>query len=72
MHERQRASELLTVTNDGVDPGRQLITVVRKGQPGRAGAAGLQRRVRVASALSVEMDGLVPDGPDQPLWSTLR
>ncbi|MGH3562851.1 MAG: integrase, partial [Mycobacterium sp.] len=26
-----RASELLTVTQGGVDPGRQLVTVVRKG-----------------------------------------
>nr|WP_239656503.1 hypothetical protein [Mycobacterium riyadhense] len=26
-----RVSELLTVTQGGVDPGRQLITVVRKG-----------------------------------------
>jgi hypothetical protein len=34
-----RASELLAVTNDGVDPGRQVITVVRK-------AAGPSRSCR--------------------------
>ena len=46
-----RASELLSVTQGGVDPGRQLITVVRKGAGRRAAAAGLDRRVRVVAAL---------------------
>jgi integrase len=46
-----RASELLSATQGGVDPGRQLIAVVRKGQPGGPGAASLYRRVRVAAAL---------------------
>jgi len=67
-----RASELLSVTQGGVDPGRQLVSVVRKG-------------TRVAQELpasvdafvwlrlyQVEVEGLVPKGRRQPLWWTLR
>ena len=46
-----RASELLSATQGGADPGRQLITVVRKGSRGAAAAAGLGRCVRVAAAV---------------------
>ena len=38
-----RASELLSVTQGGVDPGRQVITVARKGSRRGAGAAGVDR-----------------------------
>ena len=67
-----RASELLSVTQGGVDPGRQLISVVRKGsgelqelrlRPTRSCGCGSTRR---------EMEGLVPRGRRQPLWWTLR
>ena len=67
-----RASELLSATQSGVDPGRQLITVVRKGT----------REVQELPASSdafvwlrlyqVEMQDAVPLGPAQPLWWTLR
>ncbi len=67
-----RASELLSATRGGVDPGRQLVAVVRKGT----------RRVQElpASADSFvrlrlyqqEMAGLIPAGRRQPLWWTLR
>ena len=46
-----RASELLSVTQGGVDPGRQLITVVRKGAARCAAAPGVDRRVRLVAAL---------------------
>ena len=67
-----RASELLSVTQGGVDPGRQLITVVRKGS----------REVQELPASSdafvwlrlyqVEMEGLIPRGRTKPLWWTRR
>ena len=46
-----RASELLSATQGGVDPGRGLITVVRKGSREIAAAAGVAGRVRLAAAL---------------------
>jgi len=46
-----RASELLGVTGGSVDPGSQLVTVIRKGVAGDAAAAGVAGRVRVAAAL---------------------
>jgi site-specific recombinase XerD len=67
-----RASELLTVTNDGVDPGRQLITVVRKGSLAVQELPASSDAFVWLRLYQVEMDGLVPDGPDQPLWWTLR
>jgi site-specific recombinase XerD len=67
-----RASELLSVTRGGVDPGRQLISVVRKGS----------RQVQELPASSdafvwlrlyqVQMDEVIPKGARQPLWWTLR
>jgi len=67
-----RASELLSVSRGGVDPGRQLITVVRKGSremqqlPASAGAFVWLRLYQL------EMDGKLPAGSGQPLWWTLR
>lgn len=67
-----RASELLAVTQSGVDPGRQLITVVRKG------SRELQELPASTDAFvwlrlyQTEMDGLIPFGRRQPLWWTLR
>jgi len=67
-----RASELLSVARGGVDPGRQLITVVRKG------SRALQQLPASADAFvwlrlyQLEMDGLLPRGSGQPLWWTLR
>jgi integrase len=67
-----RASELLSATRGGVDPGRQLITVVRKG------TRAVQQLPASADAFvwlrlyQVEMDGGLPRGSGQPLWWTRR
>lgn len=67
-----RASELLSTTLAGVDPGRQLITVVRKG------TRELQELPASTDAFvwlrlyQVEMAELIPKGRRQPLWWTLR
>jgi site-specific recombinase XerD len=67
-----RASELLSATLNGVDPGRQLITVVRKG------TGELQQLPASSDAFvwlrlyQVEMAELIPRGRRQPLWWTLR
>ena len=67
-----RASELLSATLAGVDPGRQVITVVRKG------TRELQELPASTDAFvwlrlyQVEMEGLIPQGRRQPLWWTLR
>jgi site-specific recombinase XerD len=67
-----RASELLSATAGGVDPGRQLITVVRKG------TGELQQLPACSDAFvwlrlyQVQMGGLIPPGRRQPLWWTLR
>ena len=67
-----RASELLSATLAGVDPGRQVITVVRKG------TRELQELPASTDAFvwlrlyQVEMGGLIPRGRRQPLWWTLR
>jgi integrase len=67
-----RASELLSVTRARVDPGRQVISVVRKG-------SGVVQEIPASSdafvwlrLYEVEMEGLLPDGRRQPLWWTLR
>src|SRR6266568_3282325 len=67
-----RAPELLSATVAGVDPGRQLITVVRKG------TGELQELPASTDAFvwlrlyQVEMADLIPRGRRQPLWWTLR
>jgi site-specific recombinase XerC len=67
-----RASELLGVTVADVDPGQQLITVLRKGtrvlQPLPA-APDAFVWLRLYQA---QLSGLVPAGRDEPLWWTLR
>jgi site-specific recombinase XerD len=67
-----RASELLGATVADVDPGQQLITVVRKGtrmlQPLPA-APDAFVWLRLYQA---QLSGLVPAGRDEPLWWTLR
>jgi site-specific recombinase XerD len=67
-----RASELLGTTVGDVDPGQQLITVMRKGtrvlQPLPA-APDAFVWLRLYQA---QLSGLVPAGRDEPLWWTLR
>ena len=67
-----RAAELLGVTCGDIDPGRQLITVIRKG------SRALQQLPASPDAFvwlrlyQRQMQDLVPSGGDQPLWWTLR
>jgi Phage integrase family len=67
-----RASELLSATRGDVDPGRQVIAVVRKG------TRAMQELPASTDAFvwlrldQVETDGLVPKGKRQPLWWTSR
>jgi site-specific recombinase XerD len=67
-----RASELLSATLAGVDPGRQVITVIRKG------TGELQELPASTDAFvwlrlyQVEMARLIPKGRRQPLWWASR
>lgn len=67
-----RASELLSATVGGVDPGRQLITVVRKGSRQAQELPASTDAFVWLRLYQVEMEGLVPSGRRQPLWWTLR
>jgi integrase len=67
-----RASELLGVLCGGSEPGRQVVTVVRKG------SRALQQLPASPDAFvwlrlyQQQMHSLVPAGADDPLWWTLR
>lgn len=67
-----RASELLSASQGDVDPGRQLIGVVRKG------SRELQQLPASSDAFvwlrlyQLEMEAVIPRGRRQPLWWTLR
>jgi site-specific recombinase XerD len=67
-----RASELLAVTQGGVDPGRQLITVVRKGSREAQELPASPDAFVWLRLYQVEMEGLVPRGRTKPLWWTRR
>jgi site-specific recombinase XerD len=67
-----RASELLTVTQGGVDPGRQLITVVRKGSREEQELPASPDAFVWLRLYQVEMEGLIPRGRTKPLWWTRR
>jgi site-specific recombinase XerD len=67
-----RASELLSATTGGVDPGRQLITVVRKGSRQPQDLPASTDAFVWLRLYQAEMDELIPAGLDQPLWWTLR
>ena len=67
-----RAGELLSATQGGADPGRQVIAVIRKG------TGELQELPASPDAFvwlrlyQAEMEGRIPRGRRQPLWWTLR
>ena len=63
-----RASELLTVTQGGVDPGRQLITLVRKGSREEQELPASSDAFVWLRLYQVEMEGLIPRGRTKPLW----
>ena len=67
-----RATELLTVTQGGVDPGRQLITVVRKGSREEQELPASPDAFVWLRLYQVEMEGLIPRGRTKPLWWTRR
>jgi len=67
-----RASELLSVHQGGVDPGRQLITVVRKGSRATQELPASTDAFVWLRLYQLEMDGLIPKGRRQPLWWTSR
>jgi site-specific recombinase XerD len=67
-----RASELLSVTNGRVDPGRQLISVVRKGTGSVQELPASSDAFVWLRLYQLEMDGMIPLGRRQPLWWTLR
>ncbi len=67
-----RASELLAATQGGVDPGRQLVTVVRKGSRQAQELPASVDAFVWLRLYQVEVEGRVPKGRRQPLWWTLR
>ncbi|HEY2263747.1 MAG TPA: site-specific integrase [Streptosporangiaceae bacterium] len=67
-----RASELLSAIAGGVDPGRQLITVTRKGTGELQQLPGSTDAFVWLRLYQAEMGGLIPAGRGRPLWWTLR
>lgn len=67
-----RAAELLSVTQGGVDPGRQLITVVRKGSGSAQELPASTDAFVWLRLYQLELDQTIPRGRRQPLWWTLR
>jgi hypothetical protein len=67
-----RASELLGVLRSGADPGEQLITVIRKGSRAMQQLPASPDAFVWLRLYQQQVHGLVPAGPDDPLWWTLR
>jgi site-specific recombinase XerC len=67
-----RASELLTALCSGAGPGQQLITVIRKGSRAMQQLPASPDAFVWLRLYQQQMHGLVPAGPDDPLWWTLR
>src|SRR5664280_2008916 len=67
-----RASELLSTVQGGVDPGRQLISVIRKGSREVQELPAATDAFVWLRLYQVEMEGLIPKGRRQPLWWTRR
>jgi site-specific recombinase XerD len=67
-----RAAELLGATAADADAGRQLITVIRKGNRAMQQLPASPDAFVWLRLYQEQMRGLVPAGPDQPLWWTLR
>lgn len=67
-----RASELLGVLRCGADPGQQLITVVRKGSRAMQQLPASPDAFVWLRLYQQQTHGLLPDGPDDSLWWTLR
>jgi site-specific recombinase XerD len=67
-----RASELLSAMRGDVDPGRQVIAVVRKGTRAIQELPASTDAFVWLRLYQVETDGLIPKGKRQPLWWTSR
>ncbi|WP_427136433.1 tyrosine-type recombinase/integrase [Pseudarthrobacter sp. S9] len=67
-----RASELLGATVADVDPGQQLITVLRKGTGALQPLPAAPDAFVWLRLYQAQVSGLVPPGRDEPLWWTLR
>jgi integrase len=67
-----RASELLSASQGGVDPGRQLIAVVRKGTRERQELPASTDAFVWLRLYQLQREGLIPKGRRQPLWWTSR
>jgi integrase len=67
-----RASELLGMRQGDVDPGQQLITVIRKGSRASQQVPASADAFVWLRLYQQSMRGLVPVGRNQPLWWTLR
>jgi site-specific recombinase XerD len=67
-----RAAELLGAMAADADAGRQLITVIRKGTRAMQQLPASPDAFVWLRLYQEQMRGLVPAGPDQPLWWTLR
>ncbi|MFD4374317.1 tyrosine-type recombinase/integrase [Streptomyces sp. NPDC058486] len=67
-----RASELLSTWQAGVDPGRQLISVVRKGTREVQELPASTDAFVWLRLYQLEMDDAIPRGRRLPLWWTLR
>jgi len=67
-----RASELLSATQGGVDPGRQVITVIRKGTRHAQELPASTDAFVWLRLYQLELEDVLPRGRRQPLWWTLR
>jgi integrase len=67
-----RAAELLGARRADADPGQQLITVIRKGTRALQPLPAAPDAFVWLRLYQQQMHGLVPGGPDDPLWWTLR
>ncbi len=67
-----RASELLGVLAGGIDPGQQLVTVIRKGSRAVQQLPASPDAFVWLRLYQQQMHGLVPAGPVDPVWWTLR
>jgi len=67
-----RASELLGATAGDADAGQQLITVIRKGSRRMQQLPASPDAFVWLRLYQAQLQHLVPAGPDQPLWRTLR
>jgi integrase len=67
-----RASELLSATQGGVDPGRGVIAVIRKGTQHAQELPASTDAFVWLRLYQLELEDAIPRGRRQPLWWTLR